>query len=780
MSASNEIENPTQGASTTSGNDSASQLLDNIFGDNWENLINLAQNGSSLTGPSSVLGSMFEVFNAAVLAATAIIVFYTVATGVAQTAHEGQLFGKRYSSLWMPIRSAMGAAMIAPVVGGFSLIQAIILMMAGLSISFANMTTTKLIDWMAAGKPVVQVGTSSRMNGTSDIVGAILNSEMCQAYYLKTHPDTTASSTFDKTVFGTPFLEYKNGALLHFIGGSFSDHCGKITLSCDDTGADCNRIKEGVEKIRTILGPVVSNIVDDQANIDNTVMQQAITSWKATETEVQNAASTKINAEYATKLKAFKDQSTAEGWIKLGQWYWAISSINAKYYGLASINYEYETPTTSMLDPDADEMAGYNEYVQRVYRYLSTNGGTVSADSAAINASLNGTMNGRGVFGFGADGSSQSQANIVNYLFNMMMVTDGDPLQRMMNIGHVIIQGTVVVAGGAWLLGNTPLGKGVSAALKEKGGEDGKPGVMSSILGMVLLFLFITALALAFYLPSIPFIVWTMAVMGWLVMLMQSLLAGPIWAAGHVLPEGEGLAGNHAKQGYMLFLNVMIRPVLLTIGLIMSFLVMWGGAWLVMSGLQVFASGMINSTDTGPLSYIGGNIISAFIGMFAILLIGTGLMIAIVHRSFDVIYEAADEVLAWIGGGKQLGGEGQNVSKVQGIVAGNFGKLEGKAMHMRGVGKQVDTEIGGKKGGKGVDDAAGKDKGAVADHLPGNASEQLTSKQTTTEADKSAAGADQAAAGAGQAAAGADHTAGETGLRETPQSSRGPDSPRDV
>ncbi|MEF3193816.1 MAG: DotA/TraY family protein, partial [Halothiobacillaceae bacterium] len=171
-------------------------------------------------------------------------------------------------------------------------------------------------------------------------------------------------------------------------------------------------------------------------------------------------------------------------------------------------------------------------------------------------------------------------------------------------------------------------------------------------------------------------------------MLMQALLAGPIWAASHALPEGEGLAGQHAKQGYMLFLNVMLRPVLLTIGLIMSFLVMWAGAWLVMSGLQVFASGMINATNTGFFGKIGGNYISAFIGMFAVLMIGTGLMIAVAHRAFDVIYEAADEVLAWIGGGKQLGGEAQNVAKVQTIVGGNFSKLEGKAIHALGAGQR--------------------------------------------------------------------------------------------
>jgi hypothetical protein len=154
------------------------------------------------------------------------------------------------------------------------------------------------------------------------------------------------------------------------------------------------------------------------------------------------------------------------------------------------------------------------------------------------------------------------------------------------------------------------------------------------------------------------------------------------------MPEGEGLAGHHAKQGYMLFLNVMLRPVLLTIGLIMSFLIMWGGAWLVMEGMKVFTAGMISAPQTGVLSWLGGNFISALIGMFAVLLIGTVLLVMVIHRAFDIIYEAADEVLAWIGGGKQLGGEAQHVGKTQAVVAGQFSRVENRGLNALGMGKK--------------------------------------------------------------------------------------------
>ncbi|MEF3193243.1 MAG: DotA/TraY family protein [Halothiobacillaceae bacterium] len=720
---SNVVDNPT----TTGGGDIATRMLDTFFGPDWANFINLAQNGGSLSGAAGVLGAMFEVFNAAVLAATAVIIFYTVSAGVAQTAHEGQVFGRRYSSLWMPIRSALGASMIAPVVGGFSFIQALILMMAGFSIAFANMTTSKLLDWMSAGKPIIEVAQTP-LSQTSDMVGAVLTSEVCLAYYNKM-TGKAYSPQFEKRFefVGAPVLEYKTDAGLGILTG-FSDHCGKITLNnCGDESGNCVIIEQGIENMRNILAPVVDNIINGVENTDNSAMLAAIAAWKDTEKQVRDAAKQAILNNYGQKLQEFKNQAIVEGWVKLGQWYWTLSSINSKYHELAAISYEYTPPSVDFADPNSGEMGGYAEYAARAYRYLAATGeGTqnpnASPEAKEINAALTGEITGHS--------SSNFEAQLTTWLFKAVMVKDGDPLQRMMNVGHTIIQGVAVAAAGGYLLSKIlpwekikGVADKVGSLLKKKGDNDSGGGGgffsgLGSVMSILLIFLLIIALALAYYLPSIPFIVWTMAVIGWLVMLMQALLAGPIWAASHALPEGEGLAGQHAKQGYMLFLNVMLRPVLLTIGLIMSFLVLWGGAWLVMSGLQVFASGMINAANTGLFGKIGGNYISAFIGMFALLMIGTGLMIAVAHRAFDVIYEAADEVLAWIGGGKQLGGEAQNVSKVQTIVGGNFSKLEHKAIHALGAGQRGHAAKADANTQGAVTGGAVKDISAYAQHLP--------------------------------------------------------------
>ena len=59
-------------------------------------------------------------------------------------------------------------------------------------------------------------------------------------------------------------------------------------------------------------------------------------------------------------------------------------------------------------------------------------------------------------------------------------------------------------------------------------------------------------------------------VLGWLIMICESLVAASLWAGAHALPEGEGMSGRYAVQGYQLMANVLFRPILLLLGLILS------------------------------------------------------------------------------------------------------------------------------------------------------------------------------------------------------------------
>ena len=66
---------------------------------------------------------------------------------------------------------------------------------------------------------------------------------------------------------------------------------------------------------------------------------------------------------------------------------------------------------------------------------------------------------------------------------------------------------------------------------------------ISFVLFTVFLPLLLYGLALAYYLPAIPFIRWVSALVGWIILVVEALVAAPLWLCAHALPEGDGAAG---------------------------------------------------------------------------------------------------------------------------------------------------------------------------------------------------------------------------------------------
>ena len=57
------------------------------------------------------LKEAIRVFNSAILIIGGILVTYTIVMGTVGTAHDGEMMGKKFSSVWVPIRTALGTAL---------------------------------------------------------------------------------------------------------------------------------------------------------------------------------------------------------------------------------------------------------------------------------------------------------------------------------------------------------------------------------------------------------------------------------------------------------------------------------------------------------------------------------------------------------------------------------------------------------------------------------------------------------------------------------------------
>ncbi len=124
--------------------------------------------------------------------------------------------------------------------------------------------------------------------------------------------------------------------------------------------------------------------------------------------------------------------------------------------------------------------------------------------------------------------------------------------------------------------------------------------------------------------------------------------------------------------------NVVFRPILLTIGLMLSMFVMHAIAFFAVEGYEITNMSIVNSTSTMAIcGFLFSNLIMA------------SLVIVLAHKSHEIIYDTADNVMKWIGFGvsplgavkneqqvssmfKAAEGAGQNITA--GLIRGEGGK----------------------------------------------------------------------------------------------------------
>ncbi len=154
-------------------------FLGNIFG-----IVDGVLHGTG----SQIMGEMFGVFNAAVLALGGIVVMYTLSVGVMNTAHEGQMLGQKWSSIWIPIRATVGLAFLIPKASGYCLMQIFIMWVVVQGVGAADKVWNAALDYLNRGGSIMKAQqsmnstTSSNNDAIVDIsTGAqiILSGEVC-------------------------------------------------------------------------------------------------------------------------------------------------------------------------------------------------------------------------------------------------------------------------------------------------------------------------------------------------------------------------------------------------------------------------------------------------------------------------------------------------------------------------------------------------------------------------------------------------------------------------
>lgn len=656
------------------------------------------------TSSSDAFMAVITAFNGAVLIVGGVLVAYTIFAGTIGTAHEGEMLGKKFSSVWIPIRTALGTAMVLPVINGYCVMQ---LLVGWLIVQGIGLADTVWSAYMSSSNIAKQVTIGLENQSQQQAAWEIFNSVVCMRGYEKIYQEAQASSPgiWPVVLFGTSEGTNLNGdTIIKFgstneISGFKSDSCGSVTVgkTQDFTTLGAASSSGGSNQITKILGDVstlnsavaTANLTNKTATYDmiKSIDSLAISFINNPTTNNIESQIKSIAVDYSKTMKQagsavmsqlanfqeLEKSATKDGWVLAGAWYMRMSYL-MDVAGRA-INSSPETSTVQALDKVNTLFR--DTYVQKfgndLNRLSQLNNG-VTGVSSSINQSDNATG---GVWdmiksGFNFDTIVKRMfKGITNFTFN-----DGDhPVMAMKSVGNWALAVAAVAykgyATGITALSAATQGAGVGLAI-----------ALLPITMIVFPTLMIVGFTLSIVLPMMPFMIWIGIVLGWLILCVEALIAAPMWAVMHLSPHGDDLVGT-GSQGYRLVLSLMLRPVLMIFGLIAALTI-----------ITVFGQ-MLNRVffDVFILSQQDSNVIVLVVSFLAAPLIYMGLMWTLITKTMSITHIIPDQLLQWFGGGgSQLGNYGETMGSHGSntyVAAASFGQMGGKGIEMQRQAKDL-------------------------------------------------------------------------------------------
>jgi conjugal transfer/type IV secretion protein DotA/TraY len=635
--------------------DKSRQALVSVFGQVVNNP--LAASGDS--GGDTILASLFQVINGALLVVGAMFACYIMFRRLTQIAHDGTVFGRDKATLWGPIRLVFGVAFLVPTANGWCLSQLLMLWAASImGIGVANMGTDVAVAAFENGQSMVVQPT---MPSTVTLARSLYEANLCLHSINAGQAMTAASGGFD---FSREYIQ-QNPTNAGFILSSQAGTkvCGGAEIDItqlEPVAQSTNWFSETIDTSTIYqahlraLSEMQSRLSESALDFVTAVMQGqqdsiALPDAQASIESAAQAYENLLNSDAGTKqgdianLAGQLSSSIKEaGWWTLGAWYQTFAQANSKLSSAIS-------GKAKVFGESHHGNHGISELRQSVFNaYQAQQANSTNASALGRMSSTAGTDTNNIVSSI-FSGPGQK---IVNYMVSVDAGAEArgtvNPLIKMKNLGDYTL-GAAETAVGIYVTakvatsvadGLNAAGVAVKVANFFTGVADGLKGLvdaLSPIILLILIPLFVIGAGLSIYLPLVPFIVWFGAIINWLVIVCEAIIAAPLWAMTHLGDDGDGM-GQRTGHGYIFLLNVMVRPILMVVGFFT------GGAILIVGGTvlnELYGIAVANvqfDSITGLVSVI------VFLGVYFMMCLN------LIHTCFNLIYIVPDNVINWVGG----------------------------------------------------------------------------------------------------------------------------------
>ena len=677
--------------STIPAGDASMQVFGHLIGDHLKNPF------TTLGAPQTLFGTLFLTLNTFVFLIGVIFASYGIGAGIVQTAHEGQVLGRRMSAIWMPVRMVTGVAGMIPIFGGFSLAQAVMMLASLLGIGLANYGWNQVITGFDQFSGMVRPAVGEKIGDSTPLGLAygIFSSEVCavaHARYLSQMPYVAASERLVRHTASVGAVKAQAiigwGRVNDF--GSTDDYCGRMEVkslqaeALDTLGtpptfgfsvnsvnyyAISNAMRAGIpgasQELWSAVAPLAVQwhanwvLAKDTGQMPPVPMQEIEAAAGRFASTLARVGKSAAPDDGAVRDQA-KDAMTKYGWFGAGAWYSTLAEAQtAMSDAFKSVEITVVDPTALMMDEkftySEDSRTAMSAYLTLLGSRASA-GGNGASDSLSLafgrfgdlenqtgNLSLGQTVVSMTLKGLGTGGGQHAFINPITMLKNV-----GDYL--MTAVQAVYFRGSLAEAvpalGAAKKLAGAggALTSGFIKNIASAGADAGGKGM--DLVGASLSALFVVGALMSLYFPFIPFIAWMGGLVQYVTIFFEGLVAAPIWAFAHLDADGEGM-GQRAERGYIFVLNMLFRPFLMVLGFVMA-----SGLLVVLGTLQMvlFMPAMAN---------VQGNSLTGAASIFILLGIFCMLNITLIHGLFNMVTLIPDQVLGWVGnmGNTQLGKE---------------------------------------------------------------------------------------------------------------------------
>lgn len=643
-------------------------LLASLFG-------NLGVFGTSGADPFvAAIGS----FLGGILAVGGILVAYTVLAGTLGTAHDGEMLGKKFSSIWVPLRTAMGTALVLPVVGGgYCVMQLMVGWLIVQGVGLADRTWGAFVSTAN----ITTVASAGIQRPEAKELGANLFQSLVCVEALKVAvsspsgqmlaPGAVIGQSVDDGITSRTIRFGRTGG-----GGAIApDECGKVEVAKfqapvagPTTGGVIGGIMNGqaaatrmsgiaaehqiqVQNLISAMQPLAQQLVATKQPINPALIDSAIGRY-------EEAVRVKAAAEIAAMdpFREVSQNAASDGFLMAGAWFTKLSYmsdlVNRSMSNVPTASGAKTKGTFAFGDQFAEVFPAMTQTLVKTrggvanFGVGNEQGGSNTGWWDAVKDSVAGGLDPVPLI-------KKAFTSTTNFA-----IQDGEhPLMAMKRMGN-------------WLLGIGGTAWAASIGLMATAGN--APGIGMGIMltaGMALPVIMVVGFTLSYMLPMMPFLLWLGAVVGWLILCVEAIFAAPVWAVMHLHPNGDDVAGKGAN-GYNLVLSLMLRPVLMVFGFIAAVVMLSVfGQFVNRIFADVF---LVSQQDSGFFVWLGAFLAGPIIYCIV--------MFFVIKKMFTVIYMIPDQLLNWFsGGGAQLGRSAEAIGGTSTYIAANAGLQQGMA-----------------------------------------------------------------------------------------------------